>query len=67
MTKEVVLEAEFLGTGMMRDTKKAGFSAETEIDRFDFNLQWDNKTADNVLIVDDTIKIELELEMNATS
>ncbi|MEM8486477.1 MAG: YceI family protein [Bacteroidota bacterium] len=64
ITKEVVLEAEFLGMGAMGDTKKAGFEAETTIDRFDYNLKWDRLTEAGGLVVSDKVKIMLDLELN---
>ena len=64
VTKEVVLEAEFLGMGAMGDTKKAGFEAETTIDRFDYNLKWDRLTEAGGLVVSDKVKVILDLELN---
>lgn len=64
ITKEVVLEAEFLGAGAMGDTKKAGFEAETTINRFDYNLKWDRVTEAGGLVVSENVKITLDLELN---
>lgn len=64
VTKEVVLEAEFLGMGAMGDTKKAGFEAETTINRFDYNLKWDRLTEAGGLVVSDMVKVILDLELN---
>ena len=64
VTKEVVLEAEFLGMGMMRGTQKAGFEAETTINRFDYNLKWDALTEAGGLVVSENVQIILELELN---
>ncbi len=64
ITKEVVLEGEFLGMGAMGDTKKAGFEAETTINRFDYNLKWDRVTEAGGLVVADKVKIILDLELN---
>ena len=64
VTKEVVLEAEFLGSGMMRDTKKVGFQAETVISRFDYNLKWNNLTEAGGLVVGEDVTILLELELD---
>lgn len=65
VTKEVVLEGEFLGAGMMGETQKAGFEAETTINRFDYNLKWDRLTEAGGLVVAEDIKITLDLELNA--
>ncbi|MFK7847431.1 MAG: YceI family protein [Rhodothermales bacterium] len=64
ITKEVVLEAEFLGAGTMGDTEKAGFEAETTINRFDYNLKWDRVTEAGGLVVSENVKIILDLELN---
>ena len=64
VTKEVVLEAEFLGMGSMGDTNKAGFEAETTINRFDYNLKWDRVTEAGGLVVSENVKIILDLELN---
>ena len=64
VTKEVVLEAEFLGMGAMGDTNKAGFEAETTINRFDYNLKWDRLTEAGGLVVSDKVKVILDLELN---
>lgn len=64
VTKEVVLEAEFLGMGAMGETKKAGFEASTTINRFDYNLKWDRLTEAGGLVVAENVKITLDLELN---
>ncbi len=64
VTKEVVLEGEFLGAGMMGETKKVGFEAETTINRFDYNLKWDRVTEAGGLVVSENVKITLDLELN---
>ncbi len=64
ITKEVVLEGEFLGVGSMGETLKAGFEAETTINRFDYNLKWDRVTEAGGLVVSENIKIILDLELN---
>jgi polyisoprenoid-binding protein YceI len=64
VTKEVTLNCEFNGvvTGMSGDTR-AGFSAQTTINRQDFNVAWDNKLKDGSLIVANEVKINLEIEL----
>lgn len=64
VTKEVVLEGEFLGTGKMGDTVKIGFEAETTINRMDYNLKWNRLTEAGGLVVSDKVKIVLDLELN---
>ncbi|MEZ4703172.1 MAG: YceI family protein [Rhodothermales bacterium] len=65
VTKEVVLEAEFLGAGQMMETKKVGFEAQTVINRFDYNLKWDNLTEAGGFVVGEEVTILLELELDA--
>jgi polyisoprenoid-binding protein YceI len=64
ITKEVVLEGEFYGVGMMGETRKAGFQAETTVNRFDYNLKWDRLTEAGGLVVAEEVKITLDLELN---
>ncbi|MCK5125282.1 MAG: polyisoprenoid-binding protein [candidate division Zixibacteria bacterium] len=64
VSKEVTLEAEF--NGIIDDpwgNTRAGFTAETTIDRQDFNVSFDNKLKDGSLIVGNDIKIMLEIEL----
>ena len=64
ITKEVVLDAAFIGLGQMGDTKKAGFEASVTINRFDYNLKWDRLTEAGGLVVAENVKIQLDLELN---
>ncbi len=61
-TKEVVLNAEYLGTTRMRDTDKVGFSASTTINRKEFGLMWDRITEAGGIVVSDEVRINLEIE-----
>ena len=64
VTKEIVIEGEMLGTASTRDGKvKIGFEAESEINRIDFNLKWNNLTETGGLVVAHDIDLVLELEM----
>jgi len=63
VTQSVMLEGEFLGTAMMRDTERAGFEATTTINRKDFNLSWDQLTEAGGVIVGHNVEISLELEL----
>ncbi|MCY4158201.1 MAG: YceI family protein [Bacteroidetes bacterium] len=63
VTKSIVLEGEFLGTAMMRDTERAGFEATTTVNRKDFNLSWDQLTEAGGLIVGHEVEISLDLEL----
>ncbi len=64
VTKEVTFDCEFHGlvTDPMGNTR-AGFSAETSIDRQDFNVKW-NKTLDaGGLVVGNEVTVNLEIEL----
>ena len=63
VTKEVVLEGEFLGSAAQGDKQKAGFEAETTINRFDYNLKWDNLTEAGGFVVGEEVDVILELEL----
>lgn len=64
VTKEVVLAGEFFGIGEARNGRKAGFEATTTVNRFDYNLRWDNLTEAGGLVVGEEVEIILELELN---
>ena len=58
----MVLEGEFLGTAA-GEKQKAGFEAETTINRFDYNLKWDKLTEAGGFVVGEEVDIILELEL----
>ena len=61
-TKEVVLEAEFLGTANMGDQERAGIEATTTINRFDYGIAW-NQVTEGGPVVGHDVQIILELEL----
>ncbi|MEE9442592.1 MAG: YceI family protein [candidate division Zixibacteria bacterium] len=64
VTKEVTFDCEFNGT--IDDpwgNKRAGFTAETTINRQDFNVKFDNKLQDGSLVVGNDVKISMEIEL----
>ncbi|MCY4232284.1 MAG: YceI family protein [Bacteroidetes bacterium] len=63
VTQSVVLDGNFLGTAMMRDTERAGFEATTTVNRKEFNLSWDQLTEAGGVIVGHNVEITLELEL----
>ena len=63
VTKEVVLDAELVGTAMMRGNAVAALEAETTINRFDYGLHWDRVTEAGGLIAGEDVRIILELEV----
>ncbi|MCO6473722.1 MAG: YceI family protein [Melioribacteraceae bacterium] len=66
ITKEVTLDVDFKGTVEAFGGTRAGFVAETEINRFDYGLKWNNliETGGAVVGKDVEIKIVLELIQN---
>lgn len=60
VTKDVEFPLEIIGQvkGPWGKTRTA-MEAELKINRFDYNVKWDNKLKDGNLIVDDTVKIEI--------
>jgi len=63
VTKEVTFEVEF--NGVVTDPwggTRAGFSAESTIDRKDFNITWSKTLDGGGLVVGDDVKITVEVE-----
>lgn len=60
VTKEVVLEVEYLG----QSGDKAGFTAETTVLRKDFGLTWDRITEAGSVVVANEVTITIDLELN---
>jgi polyisoprenoid-binding protein YceI len=63
VTREVVLQADFAGTG--KDpwgNQRAGFSARTSVDRRDFGLKWNAALEAGGVLVGEKVDISIELE-----
>jgi len=63
VTREVVLDAEFSGTG--KDpwgNERAGFSARTSLDRRDYGLVWNAALETGGVLVGEKVEIAIELE-----
>ena len=63
-TKEVVLKGTL--KGVIEDSKlgkKAGFKAETVIDRFDYGLQWNETIESGGLIVSAEVKLVIDVQV----
>lgn len=63
VTKSVVLEGEFLGLATRGDSQRAGFAAQTTVNRKDFNLSWDQLTEAGGVIVGHDVNISLDLQV----
>jgi polyisoprenoid-binding protein YceI len=62
-TREVVLDASFGGTGTDPwGGTRAGFSADTKIDRRDFGLTWNQALETGGVLVGNEVKIHLEAQ-----
>lgn len=67
ITREVVLDAEFngWGPGMTSDNPPlAAFSARTEIDRHDWDMNWNVAVETGGFLVSRKVQIEIETELN---
>jgi len=63
VTKPIVLDVAFLGEGPDPwGNKKAGFSAETTINRKDFGLNWNETLETGGLLVGDDVNIRIDVE-----
>ncbi len=68
VTKEVVLDVEYLGSASMMGQERAAFEAETTINRLDYGLAWNKVTEAGGFIVGHDVTIQLDLEVTkATS
>ena len=63
VTKAVVLDAEMRGPYEHRGTERLGFSAETELDRFDYGLKWDALTEFGGLVASREVDLVIEIEL----
>jgi polyisoprenoid-binding protein YceI len=63
VSKEVVLRASFNGEGKNAYRKRVvSFSAETTLNRKDFNLTWNQKLETGGFLLGDEVKVEIDLE-----
>lgn len=62
-TKEVVLDAELMGTATMRGNTIAALEAETVINRLDYGLEWNALTEAGGVIVGQDVTISLQVEV----
>ena len=66
VTKSVDFDLEFLGTGPSAQpgVTMAGFEAKTEIDRRDFNVNFEATLENGGLVVGNKVTLELNIEIN---
>src|SRR3989441_8222479 len=63
LTKEVALDAGF--TGEVKDpwgNRRIGFSAETKVNRKDFNLTWNQALEAGGFVLGDEVKLDIDVE-----
>src|SRR2546426_10322827 len=63
LTKEVTLDAGF--TGEVKDpwgNRRIGFSAETKVNRKDFNLTWNQALEAGGFVLGDEVKLDIDVE-----
>ena len=64
VTKPVTFDVTYGGTVKTQMGTKAGFKAKTTINRFDYNLKWNNALEAGSLVVDKEVEIAINLELN---
>lgn len=62
VTKEIVLNGEFLGTANFMGAERVAIEAMGEINRFDYGLHWDALTEAGGLVVSENVQIILEIQ-----
>ncbi|MFT5142217.1 MAG: polyisoprenoid-binding protein YceI [Rhodothermales bacterium] len=65
VTKEIVMDVEYVGSAMSRGNEVIAFEATAKINRFDFNLKWGALTEAGGLMVSEDVRLILELEAPA--
>ncbi len=63
VTKPIVLDAEMRGPVEAWGSERLGFSASTEIDRFDYGLKWNSLTEAGGLIASREVQLVIEVEL----
>ena len=64
VTKPVVFAVVYGGSTAAYGSTKAGFKAQTTIDRFDYNLKWDKATESGGLVVSKEVEITVNAQLN---
>ena len=63
VTKKVSMRAVHTGTITIGDKVVSGFKVNFTINRFDFNLKWDDTLDSGSLVVGEDVNISLNLEL----
>ena len=64
VTKDVSFPVTYLGTIKTEKFTKAGFKLSGSINRFDYNLKWNNKLETGGLVVGETVQLAANIELN---
>ncbi len=64
VTKDVTFPVTYLGTIKTEKFTKAGFKLSGSINRFDYNLKWNNKLETGGLVVGETVQLAANIELN---
>lgn len=64
VTKDVTFPVNYLGTIKTEKFTKAGFKLTGAINRFDYNLKWNNKLENGGLVVGETVQLSANIELN---
>lgn len=64
VTKPVTFDVTYGGSISTSKGNKAGFKATTTINRFDYNLKWNNATETGGLVVGKEVEITVKVELN---
>lgn len=67
ITKSVDFPAQYFGQIESKNGMKAGFKVTGKINRFDYNLEWDNALQNGTLVVGEEITITCNVELNEVS
>jgi polyisoprenoid-binding protein YceI len=64
VTKDVSFPVKYMGTIKTAKFTKAGFKLNGTINRFDYNLKWDNKLETGGLVVGQDVQLSANIELN---
>jgi polyisoprenoid-binding protein YceI len=64
VTKTIILPVEFLGEAKMGENSKAGFSAETTINRKDYGIVWNSPLENGGTVLGEDVEIAINIEAN---
>jgi polyisoprenoid-binding protein YceI len=68
VTRPVVLDVEYEGLGLHpAGGTRAGFTASTEIDRYDFGVSWNQALETGGLLVGKKVRIELDVQVKSAA